>query len=161
MNQTQNDRARAAAASRTGIQRTTKQQPPGPRIVAPKVLMLKSKTPPTAPPVYRPQPPPLAIQPRMANATSLEALPKLIAPAPAAPAVYRPQSRPALLPRSQMIQLAPCTVCKHSHGSKKCTVKVSSGKKCGCTSHSGHWTKGSKINPGKGKHARKMAARKG
>jgi hypothetical protein len=53
-----------------------------------------------------------------------------------------------------------CQVCNHRHGSVRCTVLVG-GKACGCTSHSGHWDKGSNFNPGSGKHARMVARMQG
>ncbi len=62
------------------------------------------------------------------------------------------------------VQLAKCLVCAHEHGSSTCKTKVpdpnnkGKTKKCGCKSHSSHWGKGSKINPGSGRRARRLAA---
>lgn len=55
-----------------------------------------------------------------------------------------------------------CTECGHQHGSKKCNYKTSpKAKPCGCTSHSSHWKKGGKFNPGAGKHARMLEQMRG
>jgi hypothetical protein len=161
MNQRKDFRSLAAETPQAGKPRISAQPAPRPHNFGPAVLMLKARPLPSAPPVYKPQTPPQAIQPRMPGATSVVAGPKVIAAGPVAPPVYRPTSRSQVLQQSQTIQLAPCQVCHHTHGSTKCKTLLPSGKKCGCTSHSSHWGKGSKINPGKGKHGRKMAARKG
>lgn len=63
------------------------------------------------------------------------------------------------------VQLAKCLVCAHEHGSSTCKARVpdpnkkGKTKKCGCKSHSSHWGKGAKFNPGSGRRARRLAAR--
>ena len=117
---------------------------------------------PIAPPVYRPQ---AAVSQGKLTAARTAPWP---VPGPAiatAPPVYRPAAAVASVqprmapPAVAVVQLKgnKCLVCNHRHGSSTCTTVVG-GRACGCKSHSGHWKKGSKVNPGSGKHGRKRAA---
>src|SRR6185437_11035635 len=97
----------------------------------------------TPPPVYQPQ----AGVPQMKPAGHA---------ASSAPPVYRPGTAGMGAAPAVQMKGNKCKVCNHRHGSVRCTTIVA-GAACGCTSHSGHWDKGSNINPGSGKHARMLA----
>jgi hypothetical protein len=117
---------------------------------------------PAAPPVYRPQAAVSQGKLTAAGAATRLAPGPTIAPAPP---VYRPaptavELQPRLAPPAVAVlqlKVNKCLVCNHRHGSSTCATMVG-GKPCGCKSHSGHWKKGSKVNPGSGKHGRKRAA---
>jgi hypothetical protein len=121
------------------------------------------KKAPVAPPVYRAQPAPQVAQPKLAQPTTVAAQPpKGNAARPAAPPASHPPQGAQAIQRAQVIQCAPCQVCRHTHGSVRCTRQIGTPPRaCGCTSHSSHWGKGAKFNPGSGRHQRRMAARKG
>ncbi len=140
--------------------------------------MSAPKTPPKAPPVYRPQPTPKVLQ-RKAAPTP----PQAVAGArqtPAAPPVYRPQptapaaavqakqaGQNAVQPKmgANVVQLKKaCNLCGHKHGATDCTTQIwiddtnhSLGKKaCGCKSHSSKHDSGAKFNHGSGRRARRL-----
>ena len=103
------------------------------------------------PPVYQPQVGVRQMKSALSNASPA-------GHAASAPPAYRP----GIAGTTPVLQMKgnKCQVCSHRHGSVRCTVLVG-GKACGCTSHSGHWGKGSNFNPGSGKHARMLVAMQG
>lgn len=118
-----------------------------------------------APPVYRPQPAPGTMQPKSAQSARppVGAHPGMMATSRlAASTNISPKDAPVVQAKGNK-----CIVCGHKHGSSTCTVATgwdSKGKAnawCGCKSHSSHWGKGSKFNPGSGKRARQIAAATG
>lgn len=136
---------------------TNAQQPGKPFIVQPKIAIAShAKKQPAAPPAYRPQPAPKAMQLKMAGGSQQHQ---------PLTAVVQPKSgaRP-----STVIQCKNCVSCLHKAHAKDCTVQVpvagasassaaAATRACGCKSHSIKFDKSQKFNPGGGKHARMLA----
>jgi hypothetical protein len=147
----------------------------------PKVLQRKEATvqsppavgpkhTPAAPPVYRPQPAPKVLQakPAQIKAVAVSAQPNRLPQAGPNAATNHSAIQPKMqAPSSNVVQLkGKCIECNHKHGSVRCTTNIAivnedgtpGTRECGCMSHSSHWGKGAKFNPGSGKRERKLAA---
>ena len=141
-----------------------------PSVAQPKMAIAsKINKQPVAPPVYKPQQGPRAVQAKWAN-TSNRRQPSTTQPVERAqsPASVTRQMTSVLQPkvgRPTVIQLKKCVSCPHKAHAGTCTVQVDAGggktKACGCKSHSIKFDSGQKINPGGGRRARMLEAKAG
>ena len=138
-------------SNKSGTNRSGPRRPHTSASVAQPKMAIASKInkQPVAPPVYKPQQAPRAVQAKWANASNRQMTSVL------QPKVGRPT----------VIQLKNCVSCGHKSHVVDCTVQVDAGggktKPCGCKSHSHKFDKGQKINPGGGRRARMLEAKAG
>ena len=141
-------------SNKPGTNRSGGQRPDISARSTPSAVQPKMKTQPVAPPAYKPQQAPRAIQSKWPAALNRHQ-----------PSTAQQVLQPKLGTRISVIQLKNCVSCKHKAHAGDCTVQVPAGngqtKECGCKSHSIKFDKGQKINPGGGKRARMLEAKGG